>query len=459
MVRELDGRWSTVCLRWLPPVGLTVCLAAMGLVPSFRRVLVYYGGLSLPFVLFAWTVVAWIVSITAHRQFVRNVWSVRPRHALMLGTLAGVALLLRDSVSPSLIPLFFVLVHVSLASERPRLTMVATGISATLTLALVEGLYALPLSVATLREMPGFHAIALRRYWSEIDLIQWNPECAQWDPELAYTLRPGACRFSNPGYDNEYRVNRLGVRDDQESLDQPDVVLLGDSHAMGMGVDQDETFANRLERMLGLKVLNTGVSSYGTARELEMLKRVDRSRARYLLIQYCSNDFEENREFIENGGRLPARGPEWFDMNVETNRRRRQYFAGKFTDSLLGFAWERLAANFVSRSYAGELHPELSGEALRYLLDVIEKHPVDLSGMKIIIFQMESFGSPHGWNQSRLEQLEQFLAAYPHNGRLTAAHFVDVTMGLGPEYFIPLDGHMNAMGHQRVAERLASVIH
>ena len=451
MVPSLRFRkWFVGCLRWLPPIGLTACLAGIGLVPSFRSFFLYYGGVWSLVILLAWTVTAWIVSITALQRFVRNLWAVQPKHALIAGTVVGLLLLLRQSISLSLIPLFFLLVHVSIAAERPRLTFAATVLSTTLTLVLVEGLFALPLSIPRLWQVPGFHVIALRRYWSEIDFIQWNPACAQWDPELWYTLRPGTCRFSNPGYDNEYRINRLGVRDDEESLEQPDIVMLGDSHMMGMGVEQDETVASQLERMLNLKVLNTGISSYGTARELGMLQRVDRSRARYLLIQYCSNDFDENREFIDNGGRLPARAREWFDTQVEGSKSSRRYYLGKFTDSLLWFVWER--SPLASDSQARARNAEQSDQALQYLLDVIERHPVDLSGMQIIIFQMESL------NEGIPSRLEQVLADYPNKNRLSGAQFVDATAGLGPEYFIPLDGHMNALGHRRVAERLASVI-
>jgi lysophospholipase L1-like esterase len=444
--------WLVVCLRWLPPIGLTACLAGFFLVPSFGRFFLYYGSVSSLVILLAWTVTAWIVSITAHQPFVRNLRMVKPKHALIVGIVVGLLLFLRHSIIPCLIPLFFLLMHVSAATERPRLTLAASVLTAMLTLVLVEGLFALPLSMPTLWHVPGLHAIALRRYWSEIDLIQWNPACAQWDPELSYTLRPGTCTFSNPGYTTEYRINSLGVRDDEESLKQPDVVVLGDSHAMGMGVEQDETYASQLERMLNRKVLNTGISSYGTARELRMLQRVDRSRARFLLIQYCSNDFEENREFIDSGGKLPARAREWFDTQVENHRSTRRYYPGKFTDSLLWFVWERSPARLVTDVHAGGRNAEQSDQALKYLFDVIERHPVDLAGMQIVIFQMESF------NEGNPSRLKLLLANYPNKSRLRGAQFLDVMTGLGPEHLLLLDGHMNAQGHRRVAERLASVL-
>jgi len=345
--------------------------------------------------------------------------------------------------------------HIAAAGERPRLTLAGGVFAAMLTVVLVEGLFAVPLSIPALWNVPGFDVIALRRYWMEINLIQWNPACARWDPELSYTLRPGTCTFSNPGYQNEYRINTLGVRDDEESLHQPEIVVLGDSHTMGMGVAQDETYPSQLETMVGLKTLNTGVSSYGTARELGILERVDRSRARYLLIQYCSNDFDENREFIDSGGKLPRRDREWFDSHVEADNIRRRYYLGKFTDSLAWSVWQGLQVRMASESHAAARSVEQSNQSLDYLLKVIDRHPVDLTGMKVIILEMEF---PADYREENASRLERLLAGYQGSRRLSSVQILDVMKGLGPEYFLPLDGHMNPLGHRRVAERVASMI-
>jgi hypothetical protein len=282
----------------------------------------------------------------------------------------------------------------------------------------------------------------------------WNPACAQWDPELVYTLKPGTCTFSNPGYMSEYRINRLGVRDSEESLHQPEIVVLGDSHTMGMGVEQDETYASQLETISSLKTLNAGVSSYGTVRELGMLQRIDTTRARYLLIQYCSNDYDENREFIDSGGKLPRRNRDWFDSQVEADKIRRRYYLGKFSDSLLSLASQRLLVRVGGDlgTGTGDGH---NSDQWEYLLKVIDRHPVDLSGMTIIIFAMEF---PADYRQEDAPRLEQRLTDYRGHRRLSRVHVLDVMKGFGPEHFLPLDGHMNALGHRRVAERLASVI-
>ncbi|MFP5462523.1 MAG: CidA/LrgA family protein, partial [Gammaproteobacteria bacterium] len=44
------------------------------------------------------------------------------------------------------------------------------------------------------------------------------------------------------------------------------IVVIGDSHAMGWGANDEETFAAQLQALSGRPVYNLGVASYGTAR-------------------------------------------------------------------------------------------------------------------------------------------------------------------------------------------------
>ena len=88
----------------------------------------------------------------------------------------------------------------------------------------------------------------LRRFYREYhmkytrNIIQYNADCTRYDPKLFYTLKPGRCRFADLEFDTEVRVNTLGVRDDETSLQSPEIVVLGDSHAMGWGVSEDQAF-------------------------------------------------------------------------------------------------------------------------------------------------------------------------------------------------------------------------
>ena len=96
-----------------------------------------------------------------------------------------------------------------------------------------------------------------------------------------------------------------------------------------------------------------------------------------------------------------------------------------------------------------------SKQFLEDLLKVIDRDAVDLATTEVIVFEMDFLSDYRKENAAYLQQL---LLEYQARARLRNVRVVDVMTDLGPEFFTPLDGHMNALGHRRVAERLAAVI-
>lgn len=90
------------------------------------------------------------------------------------------------------------------------------------------------------------------------------------DPILDHSLRPNSVgRMKSPEYDIPYRINSLGLRDDEpDAWPSGDTVLiLGDSFMEGYGVERGELLADRLQTIAdrsGKKwnVVNAGVKSY-----------------------------------------------------------------------------------------------------------------------------------------------------------------------------------------------------
>ena len=70
---------------------------------------------------------------------------------------------------------------------------------------------------------------------------------------------------------------------------------------MGWGVKQNETFPQVFEQITGLKTLNGGISSYGTPREIMLLKKLNLEKTQYIFIQYDKNDLAENKKFLKDG--------------------------------------------------------------------------------------------------------------------------------------------------------------
>src|SRR5690606_19694091 len=117
---------------------------------------------------------------------------------------------------------------------------------------------------------------------------------------------PGISTFKSFEFNTTYDVNALGVRDDAASLEHPEVIFLGDSFTMGWGVEGEESFPAVFEQNSGLRCLNTGVSSYGTAREMRMLARTQLDSLKAIVIQFHDTDLEENNFYVKNN-RLGSR--------------------------------------------------------------------------------------------------------------------------------------------------------
>ena len=71
------------------------------------------------------------------------------------------------------------------------------------------------------------HGFRVIYYSSDANLIQYMEDCAIFDPQLIYRLKPGVCRFSNREFSTEVRVNSVGLRDDEFSLTAPEGCCLG----------------------------------------------------------------------------------------------------------------------------------------------------------------------------------------------------------------------------------------
>ena len=222
---------------------------------------------------------------------------------------------------------------VRMQTRTLRKTAFLVAFNLVVSIALLEGLFLLLLHTPRLTAAS---PAPVRRLIQQVyrhfnrSLIQFDPDCARYDPEVTYTLKPGSCSFGNIEFTNGYRINHLGLRDSDAALDAPEIIVLGDSHAMGWGVEQDQAFPKVVEQRTGLKTLNAAVSSYATVREMRMLGRLDTSRLRYLVVQHADNDLPENRAFKENGNELPITAEDKYQEIVRYYAAQQRYIPGKY---------------------------------------------------------------------------------------------------------------------------------
>lgn len=127
------------------------------------------------------------------------------------------------------------------------------------------------------------------------------------DPAIGYRLKPGArVRFATAEFETDIRINRAGLRDDEEVGPKGDnerrILLLGDSLVLAVQVPFQQTFGELLERRLNAarsgytyRVINAGVQGYGPVEALLLLRAIGRQVQPDVVVEtlFVGNDAEE----------------------------------------------------------------------------------------------------------------------------------------------------------------------
>jgi lysophospholipase L1-like esterase len=331
----------------------------------------------------------------------------------------------------------------------PSRTLAAARLVALLVVPLVATLVIAETAFALLLASPGVLGQAprgllshLRGYYLRHDrvLAQSLPECAMYDPGLFYTMRPGTCRFRNREFDTTLRINSKGVRDTEDALQAPEVVVLGDSFAMGWGVEQDEAFPQVLRRLSGRRVLNTGVPSYGTVREAHVLDRLDTSQLRFLVVEYSSNDAEENRLFEVRGNTLLIGRERLFGQDVQRGERRHRYHVGKITFDILH--------DILIPPHSDPPVPPPTIQARLFINALVHGTSRDLASVRILVLELDSYALGSSDFMAALQREAATSDQPPFIRRLRVA---DLSGRVLPEDYFVLDDHLRASGHAKVA--------
>lgn len=285
------------------------------------------------------------------------------------------------------------------------------------------------------------------------NVIQFIPECTKYDKELFYTLKPGSFEFYNLEFKTNYYVNQLGTRDDENSLISPDAVVIGDSFAMGWGVQQDETFAQVIEHKSNLNVLNAAVSSYGTIREMGMLARVDTSALRYLIIQYSDNDFNENKAFLGNEGAFFAYGNKMFhhSLKLYSQRKKRHYF-GKYIHTMISGLVGKCSYDETAKF---EEDCTIKIEEAEAFVNLLMKSQVNLQDVEIIVTELNSYGNN---DSDFVGNLNRIVKSGNYPEYIKNIRVIDSSKILNKKHYFTLDDHINKEGHEVIAGEILKIM-
>lgn len=299
----------------------------------------------------------------------------------------------------------------------------------------------------------------LKQYLTEVyiggfmNCIQYDRDASQFDSRLQYILKPGSHTFANWEFSTRVDVNKEGLRDSEQNLQSPEVIFLGDSYTMGWGVEESDSFVRRFAAATGKKCLNAGISSYGTAREYLMMKRLPLDSCKLLVIQYHENDLLENYMFFHNGERLAAE-KDFFSSYLKSLRINflvKHYYPFKYLYWVVRNSSQQL--KFFEKASP---EPEKKGESepfptnhAPYVTKVLKAVREHYQG-PILFFCL---GKPI------FPEVNEQLAGVVKNNKALDIEWLDMQEAQFEEQdFFVFDMHLNEKGHQKVANQLVAFL-
>jgi len=274
------------------------------------------------------------------------------------------------------------------------------------------------------------------------NIWQMQKDCIEPDDRLIYIPRLGSCHFTNAEFDTNLHFENEGrVRNSMpKQRSEIGIAVLGDSYAMGWGVNDRETFANVLQEEVKRPVYNLAVSSYGTVRELFRLQQsglIDNVDT--ILVQYAANDLMENAALDQEDKFLQAKA-----LFQEMFNRERSSSDRSMLESLrraVSFAIEKPIRNLrdllVPAAKRNQFAPHY-----QYLMPVLKRFGPLIDRKRVVVLSVDEPGFedfPRGKDKT-----------------MSNVEFVDLTLDAEDYYLI--DSHLNAAGHAKLARLLAAYL-
>ncbi len=316
-----------------------------------------------------------------------------------------------------------------------------------------------------------------------------EPGLLRYDPLLGWSLSPGwEGEHHHHDFRVRYRINDDGFRGPAGPVPEEAVTLLGDSFTFGLGVDEGETFADRLNAdHPRTRFFNRGVPGYSTDQERLLLDELPPElRRRVLLVVYLGNDLVDNTRtyplqaeqakprFVLRNGRLRLEGIP-VPRTPKPAAARRENLA----TLLLGPDMPRpgwLGRLELSRRL-GLFQPQIRLDQT----DLERRLAQSLTLFRALVADMHRALAREGGHlavallsgRSHIEESEGPSGQYQEFLRrtlrvdLTASNLpvIDLAEALRDHYertgealYHPFEGHLNRAGHQRVAAHLSEAL-
>ena len=290
-------------------------------------------------------------------------------------------------------------------------------------------------------------------------VIQVESNCSEFDSAFFYRLRRNVqCDFSNIEFSSLIETNSAGLRDDENSLMAPDVICIGDSYTMGWGVQQQESFPQQVEHLTKMKVLNAGISSFGTVRELRKFFSLDTSNCKWVILQYCDNDAEETNPFVKNHFTLKTSSEQAYESLRRKYEWNRVYYPGKTFLSVGGYILKDFVRKLkkIDTSIVSSTNPIKMSETVNLFAQTLFHFNIPLENRKLIILYANEKRYP---DERFTNGLQQLLQTAPYRDSLQNKIFLLNTSDILTENDrYKLDDHFTKTGHLKIAQAIKKII-
>lgn len=300
-------------------------------------------------------------------------------------------------------------------------------------------------------------------------VVQEGKRLATYDAELGWRGRPngtGVYARSEDKIWTPFRYNALGFRDNDvlpKVSDGKRLLILGDSFVESLEVDFPQTFGAQIEKSIQDRaphwdVALIGSQGYSTSQELIAFRKY-RSLVEpdvVVLCFYCGNDFQDNLRqrfaYLDADQQLvlPAsQAPSWMH---QVRRLQRWVYETSHVVYLLKNTIEGLTN--VQLAPESKTTVEQSEE---YQQDITQKLIVQLqrevieSGARLGIACIPARDDLLTGDTSKVDWLIDLCTVHQ-------IPYVDLSAQLALEHFFKVDFHLNAAGHQVVAQTLEAFV-
>ena len=273
-----------------------------------------------------------------------------------------------------------------------------------------------------------YYVIGLRKIWHS------RSECIDFSDNQIYVPKKTSCKFDNIEFKTTISFDEFGRYSDHPNNNyNTGIAVLGDSHAMGWGVNDNETFSYLLEKKINRPVYNLAVSGYGTVRELirlresNLLEKIDT-----IIIQYCYNDYGENVHY----------------KKTTLDAAKKKYKLVKEATKLS--FWKKLRKSFrysikIARDVIfNKKKPLTFDHHNETFIEVLKKFEFS-KDKRIIVFYING-------HQQKFSNFPSGKSKDFNN-----LEYIDLNIEEDTSSFYLIDGHLNSTGHMKIAEKLSKL--